>query len=228
MQAAPEVTETEGTGKITTESLNVRGGPGKEYEVIGKVYSADTVKITGSTDGWYRIVYDGTEGYVSAEYVSTNDNMEKTETLTETVEETEEEEVDETVTGLARYKLPLIILGVILIMIVIIFVTLKGIRKLDDEEDDEGDEDDEDDNDDYVQEPVKKPLKNQSRTVYDLQKEIPTLSDNPDDYRIDIDPIFFEDEKKTNTRSNRDEDLKRAMQKMEELQREIERIKNEK
>lgn len=201
MQAAPEVTETEGTGKITTESLNVRGGPGKEYEVIGKVYSADTVKITGSTDGWYRIVYDGTEGYVSAEYVSTNDNMEKTETLTETVEETEEEEVDETVTGLARYKLPLIILGVILIMIVIIFVTLKGIRKLDDEED----EDDEDDED-----------------------EIPTLSDNPDDYRIDIDPIFFEDEKKTNTRSNRDEDLKRAMQKMEELQREIERIKNEK
>ncbi|MDD6202924.1 MAG: SH3 domain-containing protein, partial [Lachnospiraceae bacterium] len=227
VQAAPEVTETEGTGKITTESLNVRSGPGKEYEAIGKVYSEDTVKITGSTDGWYRIVYDGSEGYVAADYVSADIDVEESRELTDVVEETEEEEIDTSSTGLARYKLPLIILVVILIMIVIIFITLNGIRKMDEDDEDDDYEEDDDDDYDYEEKTVRRQVKQQPRTVYDLKKEIPTLSDNPDDYRIDIDPIFFEDEKKSDSRSNKDEDLKRAMQKIEELQREIERIKNE-
>lgn len=272
--------EINGTGKITTDSLNVRSGPGKDYDAIGKVYSSETVTITGSENGWYLIDYNGVEGYVSAKYVE----MEEAETIvaTSSQEETEmstaidEEELAPH--GIAKYKLPILI-GVIVLVFIIILITLKGIKKLDeDDEDDEYDEYDEyEDDDDYEEEeddedeyeyeerrPVrKKPTARPRQSMYTVEEEEPVrrnkqtrpvqqtikpartqsaksqssqkeldmiLSNNPDDYRIDIDPIFFEDDKKPSAKSYEDEkkeaDLQKAMEKMEELQREIERIKN--
>jgi cell wall-associated NlpC family hydrolase len=52
-------------GRVTTASLNVRSGPGTNYEKCGKVYAGKTVEILETLDGWYRIA----EGYVSADYI---------------------------------------------------------------------------------------------------------------------------------------------------------------
>lgn len=265
--------ELSGTGKITAESLNVRSGPGKEFDAIGKMYASEKVTITGTENGWYRIDYNGAEGYVSASYVEM-DGAEVIETeVAESSQQpaTEEEEVETgTETGILQYKIP-ILLGVIVLVFIIIIVTLKGIRKLDDDDDDEYDDeyeeedddyeedDDEEDDDDYEYErrqpsrtksrqpiytieepPVKrqsKPVRTQQQRPVKVQpqnqKELDLLlSNNPDDFRIDIDPIFFEDEKKESPRLNvpreKDADLQKALEKMEELQREIERIKNQK
>lgn len=55
-----------------TNSLNVRSGPSKEYDKIGNLQLADEVVVTGQCmeNGWYRILYNGAEGYVSNAYVS--------------------------------------------------------------------------------------------------------------------------------------------------------------
>ena len=75
-------------GYVIASALNVRSGPGTNYNILGKLYSGDLVEILGSSNGWYKIVYDSGEGYVSAEYVqkgappddippSTNDMLNK-------------------------------------------------------------------------------------------------------------------------------------------------------
>ena len=269
--------EIKGTGKITTDSLNVRSGPGKDYDAIGKVYSSETVQITGQDSGWYQIDYNGTEGFVSSKYVEMEEEIsliEEKETNEETPSETPIDEEELTPHGLELYKVPILI-GIIVLVFIIILITLKGIRKLDDDDDeyeddddeyeddddeyeeDDDDEDDEeeddDEDDDYEYErrrpikhssrpspqrmPQRTPQKTQPRPVQRAPQPVRTqpskgkeldmiLSNNPDDYRIDIDPIYFEDEKKTVSPKPTDADLEAAVRKMEELQREIERIKN--
>ena len=59
-------------GRVTTASLNVRSGPGTNYDKCGKVYAGKTMEILETLDGWYRIA----EGYVSADYVRIVDQSE--------------------------------------------------------------------------------------------------------------------------------------------------------
>ena len=54
---------------MIASALNVRSGPGTNYNILGKLYSGELVEILGSTGGWYKISYNGGTGYVSAEYV---------------------------------------------------------------------------------------------------------------------------------------------------------------
>ena len=56
-------------GRVITGSLNVRSGPGTDYDKCGKVYAGKTVEILETLDGWYRIP----EGYVSADYIRVMD-----------------------------------------------------------------------------------------------------------------------------------------------------------
>jgi uncharacterized protein YgiM (DUF1202 family) len=59
--------------RVTLNSgyLNVRNGAGTGYGIIGKLYNGAHVVILGSTNGWYRILYNGTKtGYVSGAYIS--------------------------------------------------------------------------------------------------------------------------------------------------------------
>ena len=60
-------------GKITGASggLNVRSGPGSNYEKVASVSNGTTVTILeDSGTGWYKIEYSGGKtGYVSADYV---------------------------------------------------------------------------------------------------------------------------------------------------------------
>ena len=56
---------------ITASSLNIRSGPGTSYDVVGSLKKAASVNTYESTDGWYKIKYDGKTAYISAKYTST-------------------------------------------------------------------------------------------------------------------------------------------------------------
>ena len=54
-----------------TSLLNVRSGPGTEYDRVGQLAEGDEVSITGKvSNGWYRIHYKGEEAYVSGKYLT--------------------------------------------------------------------------------------------------------------------------------------------------------------
>lgn len=59
--------------------VNVRKGPGTEYEVIGSLAGNVSVQVTGqASTGWYRISYNGGEGYCSNNYLSNDKPAEPT------------------------------------------------------------------------------------------------------------------------------------------------------
>lgn len=73
---APEVDQSDITVLNTTMyskgDVNVRKGPSTDYEKIGALTLNQEVKITGQSKstGWYRIEFNGGEGYVSQNYLS--------------------------------------------------------------------------------------------------------------------------------------------------------------
>ena len=56
---------------ITADVLNVRQGPGSDYDVVGKLTYGDVVEILSEEGDWYRILYDGQEAYIHKDYVET-------------------------------------------------------------------------------------------------------------------------------------------------------------
>lgn len=64
------VTEMNAT-KYAIQSVNVRKGPGTEYDKVGGLTTNEAITVTGKTDnGWFRFTYNGAEAYVSAKYVA--------------------------------------------------------------------------------------------------------------------------------------------------------------
>ena len=67
-----------GTVSGTDNGLNVRSGPGTEYERVASLRNGTTVTILEETgSGWYKISFAGangvaTEGYVSSDYITKN------------------------------------------------------------------------------------------------------------------------------------------------------------
>ena len=57
------------TVNVGGSSLRVRQGPGTGYGILGNIYDGNSFAITGKTNGWYQINYNGRTGYVSADYV---------------------------------------------------------------------------------------------------------------------------------------------------------------
>lgn len=53
---------------VITGSVNVRTGPGKSYKDIGTLHKGDTVIVYEEKDGWYRIEFEGQEGWFNASY----------------------------------------------------------------------------------------------------------------------------------------------------------------
>ena len=54
----------------TTGSVNFRDGPGTYYTKLGSIARCVQVTITESRDGWYRVQWNGTWGWVAARYIS--------------------------------------------------------------------------------------------------------------------------------------------------------------
>ena len=80
--------------------LNIRKGPGKEYEVIGVLAYNDEIDITGKSDNWYRIKFNDLEGYVFATHISDTKLEEKIieedPVIENNMDETVEKEKNET------------------------------------------------------------------------------------------------------------------------------------
>jgi hypothetical protein len=51
-------------------SLNVRSGPGTEYEVVGAIPAGETVHVRGCTGSWCRVAFAGGTGFASRSYLA--------------------------------------------------------------------------------------------------------------------------------------------------------------
>ena len=63
---------TQKTGKVTASALNVRSGAGTSYKVIGSLKNGSTVTIVETKNGWHKIKYGSSYGYVSSSYIKIN------------------------------------------------------------------------------------------------------------------------------------------------------------
>ncbi|MBC8630926.1 N-acetylmuramoyl-L-alanine amidase [[Eubacterium] tenue] len=63
------------TGVVTTDGLNVRSGYGTGYPSIGKLSKGEKVEIVETKDGWHKIKYKGSYGYVSGKYIQIGSNV---------------------------------------------------------------------------------------------------------------------------------------------------------
>jgi len=272
-----EITEMAAQGEIISD-VNVRKGPGTDHEKIGTVREGDIVTVTGqSHDGWYRIEYQGAEGFIYGQYMTVISTVSEEPEQTAAIEQQEEtagsgEEGARFDFGVLKAAAAVVI---IVLIIVMIFLTLRSMRQAeedmeDDEDDedydDEDDDDEDDDSDDYddggdndadeeerasgkgkdrkTQTGKKKPQQEQPVKVETVKVDPKTIVIREEDYQLHIDPKYFEDEpiaqpdcvtgylqkkqqEEEEQKKNRESsgDLQKAMDKLQELQEEIEKLK---
>lgn len=79
-------------------SVNVRKGPGTEYNKLGSLTTDQEVKVTGKCNefDWYRIIYNGNEAYVSCNYLLNNKITTNTDTNINTENNTQNKEENNT------------------------------------------------------------------------------------------------------------------------------------
>ena len=56
-------------GNVTTDNVNVRSGPGTDYEVIGQVHQNTKITIIDELGDWYKVKASNVEGWVTKEFV---------------------------------------------------------------------------------------------------------------------------------------------------------------
>lgn len=62
---------TQGTIINAEKGLNIRSGPGTNYDKVASATNGAQVTVLGEENGWYKIVYSGNKtGYVSKDYIS--------------------------------------------------------------------------------------------------------------------------------------------------------------
>ncbi len=91
-EAAPghEWTEAEVGRLITEVKANVRAGAGTEHGIICQMSPGETCVVLGEENGWYRIEYDGTEGWISRDFLEVSLQMIERPAATATPEPTAE------------------------------------------------------------------------------------------------------------------------------------------
>ena len=62
--------ETMGVSTQNYGNLNLRGGPGTNFPILGKIPMGASLTILNAYDGWYVVEYDGTLGFVSSSFVT--------------------------------------------------------------------------------------------------------------------------------------------------------------
>lgn len=65
-----EKTQKETTKYISTDIVNVRKKASKDSEIIKKLVKNAKVTVVSTSNGWSKIKINGTEGYISSEYLS--------------------------------------------------------------------------------------------------------------------------------------------------------------
>ncbi|MCR5799761.1 MAG: SH3 domain-containing protein [Lachnospiraceae bacterium] len=180
-----------GMATVMADSLNVRSGPGKDYDAIGKLYSGNVVEVVALDGEWLKIKYNDTTGYIALEYAEfepdeVEEEVVEEEQPAETVEVAEpEEEATEDIAGVSRYKVVFGLIGAIAVLLLIILFTIKSIKKLDEEDDDEDDEDDDgyDDEEEYAEE--EEYYEDEDGEEYEEEYEEDGEDDDDDEYEYE-------------------------------------------
>ena len=68
-ETTEEETTSAGKLKVTTETLNIRSKPSEDGDLVEQAEYDEVLEIIKKEGEWYKINYNGTEGYVSAELV---------------------------------------------------------------------------------------------------------------------------------------------------------------
>lgn len=76
------------TASITTDDLNIRESASTDSNAIGLLNTGDKVEIIATEGEWYKINYNGKEGYIKKEYVK-EDETENNPKIEDTVEKKE-------------------------------------------------------------------------------------------------------------------------------------------
>lgn len=60
------------TSAFATTDLNLRAGPGPQYEILDVISGQDTASVEGCVEagGWCKVSYDGTTGWAYSEYLT--------------------------------------------------------------------------------------------------------------------------------------------------------------
>ena len=58
-----------GYGKVTASAVKIRSGAGTSYSEIDKAKNGEKVYIIGIKDGWYKVIFENSIGYVRSDYV---------------------------------------------------------------------------------------------------------------------------------------------------------------
>ena len=72
--ASASTTGVEALGIVSGTGVRMRGGPGTGYSVLMTMSQNAAVAITGKDGNWYKVLYDGTSGYISGDYVTRHDS----------------------------------------------------------------------------------------------------------------------------------------------------------
>ncbi len=64
------VKDASGEGSINAYSVRLRSGPSTSYDILGTYSVGTTMTVTGDAGDWYRVSYNGTEGYVYKTYLT--------------------------------------------------------------------------------------------------------------------------------------------------------------
>lgn len=80
-----KVTFTETAGTVTGGTINVRKGPGTEYTKLATVYTGKSVSVTGEENGWYKVSFDSTSGYIRADFIKLSAAQVSTEAPAEVI-----------------------------------------------------------------------------------------------------------------------------------------------
>lgn len=251
-----QVTELSAQGEITSD-VNVRKGPSTDYDKIGTVRVGETIPVTGETaDGWYRVTYQGQEGYIYGKYMTIQQTEAPADNNPQDGDGTAPGELPEKEGGFSALKLVAIVF-IIIVIIIMIFLTIRSMRQTVDEDDSyEDDEDEYEDEEDYEDEDDEDgedtgEEDTEEETVPESSMQKQSKSEpyvlREEDYQLHIDPKYFEDEpvpqpecvtgylkkkqeeeeleKKKEEEKASPGDLQKAMDKLQELQEELERLK---
>lgn len=79
------------TGKVTTETLNLRSEPSTSSSILELLDANEEVEVISEEGDWYKVEYNGEEGYVSKDYIEVSGEIEE-EPSTNNTETTDPEE----------------------------------------------------------------------------------------------------------------------------------------
>lgn len=72
--ASASTTGVAALGVISGTGVRMRSGPGTGNSILMTMSKNGAVAITGKDGNWYKVLYDGTSGYISADYVTRYDS----------------------------------------------------------------------------------------------------------------------------------------------------------